>query len=361
MQYYYRINSQITKARDNNHIKYNLFNSFTTKWLHSIMFEKRKVKLISKLVGISEAIRLILVFLNLKFISLNSFIFSPDPEGLLIKPSVCYSYSYSYTQTNMLPYTSCCIAEPGQGVVNNTTTDSKTLNFNEWLAGLIDGDGYFLLTKKGYVSCEICMDARDKKALYIILHKYGGSIKSVSGAKAFKYKLRNKKGLLHLINDINGLIRNPLRLLQMNKICNKYEILIKYPKALTYSNGWLSGFIDIDGSVYLNEKSGQIFISITQKNRFLLEPLVSLYGGRIDILSPKIEAFKYVIYIKNELFSLIDNYYSKYSLKTEKFKRVCLIKEFYDLRTYSNKNNIHDINKLNQWVSYKDKWEKFKD
>ena len=388
------INSQITKARDNNHIKYNLFNSFTTiniKWLHSIMFEKRKVKFISKLVGISEAIRLILVFLNLNFScssfqrrsrasSLNSFIFSCHTscdcgtktlatEGLPGKPSTCFCFTI--TQTNMLPYTSCCIAfahlfkeeaeHPGQGLVNNTTADLKTLNFNEWLAGLIDGDGYFLLTKKGYVSCEICMDAGDKKALYLILHKYGGSIKSVSGAKAFKYKLRNKKGLLHLINDINGLIRNPIRLLQMNKLCNKYEILIKYPKALTYSNGWLSGFIDSDGSVYLNEKSGQIFISITQKNRFLLEPLVSLYGGRIDILSPKIEAFKFVIYRKNELFSLIDNYFSKYPLKTEKFKRVCLIKQFYDLRTYCNKNNIHDINKLNEWVSYKDKWEKFKD
>ena len=359
------INSQITKARDNNHIKYNLFNSFTTinmKWLHSTMFEKRKVKFISKLVGISEAIRLILVFLNLNFRNLNSFIFSCHTslatEGLPSKPSACY------TQTNILPYTSCCIAvakHPGQDLVNNTTTDLNTLKFNEWLAGLIDGDGYFLLTKKGYVSCEICMDARDKKALYLILHKYGGSIKSVSGAKAFKYKLRNKKGLLHLINDINGLIRNPIRLLQMNKLCNKYEILIKYPKALTYSNGWLSGFIDSDGSVYLNEKSGQIFISITQKNRFLLEPLVSLYGGRIDILSPKIEAFKYVVYRKNELFSLLDNYFSKYPLKTEKFKRICLIKQFYDLRTYCNKNNIHDINKLHEWVSYKDKWEKFKD
>ena len=345
------INSQITKARDNNHIKYDLFNSFTTKWLHSIMFEKRKVKLISKLVGISEAIRLILVFLNLNLISLNQFIISP----------VCYT---CYTHTNMLPYTSCCTAvskHPRQGVVNDTITELNTLNFNEWLADLIDGDGYFLLTKKGYVSCEICMDAHDKKALDLILHKYGGSIKSVSGAKAYKYKLRNKKGLLHLINDINGLIRNPIRLLQMNKLCNKYEILLKYPKALTYSNGWLSGFIDSDGSVYLNEKSGQIFISITQKNRFLLEPLVSLYGGRIDILSPKIEAFKYVIYRKNELYSLIDNSFSKYPLKTEKFKTVCLIKQFYDLRTYCNKNNIHDINKLNKWVSYKDKWEKFKD
>jgi hypothetical protein len=191
------------------------------------------------------------------------------------------------------------------------------------------------------------MDVRDKKALYLILHKYGGSIKPVSGAKALKYKLRNKKGLLQLINDINGLIRNPTRLLQINKLCNKYEIELKYPKPLTYNNGWLSGFIDSDGSIYINEKSGQLFLGITQKNRFLLEPLINIYGGRIDIHSPKIEAFKYVIYRKNEHFSLIDNYFSKYPLRTEKSKRVNLIKQFYDLRTYVNNNNKHDIDKLN--------------
>jgi hypothetical protein len=73
-----------------------------------------------------------------------------------------------------------------------------------------------------------------------------------------------------------------------------------------------------------------------------------LYGGRIDILSPKIEAFKYVIYRKNELYDLIDKYFIKYPLKTEKYKRVNLIKEFYDRQTYNNQeDNKHDINKLN--------------
>jgi hypothetical protein len=73
-----------------------------------------------------------------------------------------------------------------------------------------------------------------------------------------------------------------------------------------------------------------------------------LYGGRIDILSPKIEAFKYLVYRKSELFSLIDNYFSKYPLKTEKAKRVSLIKEFYDLRTYNNNINKSEFNKLNE-------------
>ncbi|MCO8751341.1 hypothetical protein KLO70_18230 [Clostridioides difficile] len=102
---------------------------------------------------------------------------------------------------------------------------------------MIDGDGYFLLSKNGYNSCEITMDARDKKALYLIQHKYGGSIKPISNAYAFKYKLRNKAGLIKLINDINGLIRNPTRLLQMNKLCIKFNITLKFSDKLTFNNG----------------------------------------------------------------------------------------------------------------------------
>ena len=234
----------------------------------------------------------------------------------------------------------------------------KDLSFNQWLAGLIDGDGYFMLTKKGYSSCEITMDARDVKALNEIKQKYGGTIKFISNASAARYKLRHKKGLISLINNVNGLIRNPGRLLQMNKLCVKYDIELKYPEPLTFNNGWLSGFIDSDGSIYYNEASGQIFISLSQKNKYLLEPLILIYGGRVDILSPKIEAFKYIIYRKVELFNLIENYFINYPLKTEKMKRVNLIKDFYLLRIH---RKSLDIKKFNEWVKFKDKWEKYQD
>ena len=233
----------------------------------------------------------------------------------------------------------------------------KDLAFKEWLAGLIDGDGYFILTKNGYNSCEITMDARDKKVLYLIQHKYGGTVKQISNALAFKYKLRNRAGLIALINDVNGLIRNPTRLLQMNKLCVKFSIELKYSDNLTFNNGWFSGFIDSDGSVYYSESSGQVFIGISQKNKYLLEPLINIYGGRVDISSPKIEAFKYVIYRKAELFNLIDNYFSDYPLRTEKMKRVNLIKQFYLARL--PKHN-EDVFKLNEWVKFKDNWEKYK-
>jgi hypothetical protein len=64
---------------------------------------------------------------------------------------------------------------------------------------------------------EITMDIRDKSALYEIKHKFGGSIKPVSGSNALRYKVRHKKGIIDIINAVNGLIRNPARMLQLNK------------------------------------------------------------------------------------------------------------------------------------------------
>lgn len=337
------INSQITKTHDYyNHIRDNLFNSSITQWLYYYIIKyvtmsvRWKIITISKLVGISEAICLILIFVKFKLLNLTISI-------------------YKYIYNNI--YSVNCNYNSYRNIHTNNVNNND-LPFNQWLAGLLDGDGYFILTKKGYSSCEITMDARDKKALYIIKQKYGGSIKAISNANALRYKLRHKKGLISLINDINGLLRNPTRLLQINKLCVKYDIELKYPKPLTFNDGWLSGFMDSDGSVYYNQASGQVFISISQKNRYLLEPLIALYGGRIDILSPKIEAFKYVVYRKVELFNLIDNYFTKYPLKTEKMKRIKLIRSFYMLRV---DRYTQDIIKYNEWIKFKDRWEKYKD
>lgn len=260
-----------------------------------------KINIISKLVGISEAIRLILILFKLNLFNLiKTFILNKNIILFILYKMLNRIYNTTYYMRSIVPisvvlYRICLYIVNSHICVSNYSTTSKNNlennnneGFKQWLAGLIDGDGYFILTKKGYASCEITMDARDKKALYEIKQKYGGSIKLVSNANALRYKLRHKKGLISLINDVNGHLRNPARLLQINKLCVKYNIELKYPEPLTFNNGWLSGFIDSDGSIYFNEASGQVFIGISQKNKYLLEPLIRLYGGRVDILSPKI-------------------------------------------------------------------------
>ena len=319
------INSQITKALKYNYYIY-ISNSFLNSFINIFLqylynlnnTEKWKIITVSKLVGISEAIRLMLTYIL--FINFNT-------------NKLC-KFKFSTVSTN----------EINKG-------------FNEWLAGLIDGDGSFLLSKSGSARLYIVMDIRDKSALYEILHRFGGSIKPIAGAKALRYNLSNKKGLVKLIESVNGHIRNPVRLLQLNKLCNKYNISLNYAKPLTFNNGWFSGFLDSDGSVYFNESSGQIFISATQKNIYLLEPLINIYGGRVDPSNSRGEAFKYIIYRKKEIFYMIDNYFDKYPLRTLKANRVKLIKDFYVVRTYSHSN---DVLKLNAWVTFKDKWEKYR-
>lgn len=233
---------------------------------------------------------------------------------------------------------------------------SNKIKFSEWLAGLIDGDGQFNVTKKGISSLKIVMNIKDKSALYEIKHKYGGYIKPISGSNSLKYKLFNPKGLINLIKDINGLIRNPARVLQLNKICLKYNITLLEPKPLSYYNGWLSGIIDSDGSIHIDEKSGQLIISVTQKNKYILEPIQIIYGGKIQILGSK-DAFIYYIYRKQEILDLVDNYFQIFPLKSSKKLKINMIKEFYTLSKY-RKLNVKYLNEFNQWVQFKDKWEK---
>lgn len=353
-------NSQITKARDYlfNHCNFKFLNSSPIIRLHLYILCGKirwKLEIISKLVGISEAIRLILVFIKLKLTNsiTKPLIFKQQnfKSKALCSPFLKKKNRHTFISSRNMS------TGVNSGGSDYKITDSD-LGFRQWLAGLIDGDGYFSLSKNGYNSFEITMDARDKKVLYLIQHKYGGSVKQISNAHAFKYKLRNRAGLIALINDVNGFIRNPTRLLQINKLCVKFNIELKYANNILFNDGWLSGFIDSDGSVYFSEASGQVFIGISQKNKYLLEPLIHIYGGRVDISSPRIEAFKYVMYRKAELLNLIDNYFHKYPLRTEKMKRINLIKQFYVVRPTKKEN---DVVKLNEWVKFKDKWEKYQD
>jgi hypothetical protein len=371
-------NSQITKSHTYskyNYINNNFFNPFSAMrqyliiLMYKFMSEKWKIIILSKIVGISEAIRLILIslLLKLKINYLYSFsfviIWNIKKKYLFMNNQIKYYKlnnieftlnNYFNFVDNNLDLVPCQWPEVESFPELRLEDDS----FFEWLAGVLDGDGYFNLSKGGTARLQITMDLRDKKALYEIKHKLGGSIYTIANANALRYQLSHKKGLIILLNGVNGLIRNPVRMLQMNKLCLKYGIKFLYPKPLSYNNGWLSGFIDSDGSIYFNGQSGQVFLSITQKNKYLLEPLIHLYGGRVDICSPKIEAFKYIVYRKIELLNLINNYFSKYPLRTKKSSRLHLIKQFYLVRI--NKNN-KDINKLNEWILFKDKWEKYKD
>lgn len=230
--------------------------------------------------------------------------------------------------------------------------------FSQWLAGVIDGNGCFQFSKKGYASLEIVMETRDKHCLYMIKQKYGGSIKVKGDINWLIYRLHHEKGLISLIYDINGLIRNPNRILQLGKICAKYEIALEPSKKLTYDNAWLSGFFDSDGSIYLNTHSAQIFITASQKNRFILDDLVNLYGGTIYPMI-KVGAFKWTVFRKDDISSLME-YFNINPSKSAKQKRLKLLDKYYNLR--SQKAHLASPNSLltKNWNKFLKDWENYK-
>lgn len=231
------------------------------------------------------------------------------------------------------------------------------LKFKEWLAGLIDGDGCFHLSKKGYANLEITMDIRDERALSQIKNKYGGSIKLRSGANALRYRLHHKTGLLNLINDINGLIRNSNRLNQLNKICIAYNISLIYPNKLNYNSNWLSGLFDADGTVTINSSNNQLSISIGQKTAELLNPLVDLYKGHVYIDNSS-NTFKWYITKRDDILLLLE-YFKNNPVHSKKLNRLILIKRFYNLKDM--KAHQADINSylFKVWILFLKKWKNY--
>ena len=150
-------------------------------------------------------------------------------------------------------------------------------------------------------------------------------------------------------------MQNPIRILQLGKICEKYSLELKDPIRLVYFNGWFAGFFDTDGSIYLNEASGQIFITVTQKNRFILDTLVELYGGTIYPMV-KQGAFKWTCFNKREVLSLINKYFKINPCRSEKMVRINMVDKFYELRNlHAHKASANSV--LGKtWKHYLIKW-----
>lgn len=321
-------------------------------------------------VEISEAIRWCQQYLIFKNIKLFIFVFK---YFITLNKTLTLLISKS-ASSRFLEYISLLDENSGKGFIegkvniNNSGGDCKNSSFNsgkgkddklnEWLAGIIDGDGCFLLSKKGYASLEISSQLRDRRILYLIKQKYGGSVSLFASNKYLRYRLHHKAGLLNLINGVNGLLHNPTRILQLGRICEKYGIELKDSQPLTYYSGWFAGFFDTDGSIYFSAASRQIHITASQKNRFILEGLVNLYGGKIYPMV-KQEAFKWTCFSKKEILSLVNDYFKVNPLRSEKFTRVTMVNRFYELKKLNAHKASPNSHLGKVWKHFMVKWDNF--
>lgn len=253
------------------------------------------------------------------------------------------------------------ISEAACPLTSITATLYHDISWNQWLAGLIDGDGYLGLSRYGFACLEITMDLKDEHALQQIKQKLGGSVKIRAGSNSVRYRLHHKKGIIDLISRINGHIRNSVRIEQLKKICNQYniEFLEAYPLTSdSIDNGWFAGFFDADGTLTfsLKNKVPQLTISVTNKKEIDVLFFKNVFRGSVYFDKAQNGYYKWSIQSKKDILNLLE-YFKKHPSRSSKKKRLHLVPLYYSLKklkAYSQQVENQALFKA--WLRFQEKW-----
>jgi ubiquinol-cytochrome c reductase cytochrome b subunit len=263
-------------------------------------------------------------------------------------------------------------------IKNNYTLDEQKLN--QWLAGLIDGDGYLTIQKNNVAVCEITMPLDDQPLLEKIKYVLGGNIRPRNGYRAVRYRLSHQEGMKNLINRINGNIRNSIRIPQFKKICKRFNIEFIPVSSLTNKDGYTSGFFDADGSIYISvlksssenstligvngkikrlaEARGyhQLGIEISNKYQENLIIFQKAFGfGNIRLINNGKKSF-YIYKIPLANVQDFEEYIRKFPLHSVKRKRFFILKEYFYLKKIKAHLAEKDTIQNKRWVKFCKKW-----
>ena len=260
----------------------------------------------------------------------------------------------------------------------------KDIQWNQWLAGVIDGDGYLAIQKNNNVAvCEITMPLNDEYLLAQIKQKLGGYIRLRSGAKAVRYRLSHQAGIKELISRINGLIFNSQRVPQLQALCQKFDIQFIPAQPLSRTSAYTAGFFDADGSIFMavgagrsareyatqkgilgkinrlanSRGSNQVRLSISNKylpNLIVFEQAFKI--GRIrEVKQRGHTGHVWEISNEQEILLFLD-YVRKNPLRSNKAKRFFLLERYFELKQM-NAHLAPPSTQLNKaWILFAQKW-----
>lgn len=254
------------------------------------------------------------------------------------------------------------VCPPASSKPLKLTSAQKHLRWCQWLAGLIDGNGCFLVSKTGETSLEIMVASKDESLIRQIQHSYGGSLKPRAGLNAVRYRLCNQKSLTILCMDVNGFIRHPVRLSQYQKVCEKLFLVVKTTDALNPAHGWFAGMFDADGCVTLNTESTfpQITVSVTQKYKEVPQAFVETFGGSLYLDKSQNGYWTWAVQSKVKVLAMID-YFEKFTCKSTKRQKLFLTPKVYDLlaaQAHLPESNKHFQSSLHKkWKKIIDRWQ----
>jgi hypothetical protein len=205
--------------------------------------------------------------------------------------------------------------------------------FKWWLIGFAEGNGYFGVDKRGFLTFKVTQSTIDSKVLFFIKKSLGfGSVSLQSKSNnTHQYRVRDKNNLIKIIDIFNGNLITKAKIAQfklfLEAFNNKYKTditFIECNKKVTLDNAWLSGFTDAEGcftsSAYLSKTTNKYIVTvryvISQKNDIeFSQYLAGLINGYITYIK-SYDGYNTVV--NHSKLNIIINYIKIYPLKTKK-------------------------------------------
>lgn len=140
-------------------------------------------------------------------------------------------------------------------MIHNMAMHSNDEKWNQWLAGLTDGDGSFDINKKEQtVTFEITTHITDIRILYNIKNKIkAGKVTLRSNSQSVRYRVKQKTVILEIAKRLNGKLLNEIRIEKFKRVCELLNLrYLDPPFCLETNNAYLSGLIDSDGTITIS-------------------------------------------------------------------------------------------------------------
>uniref|UniRef100_S5U695 Homing endonuclease LAGLIDADG domain-containing protein n=1 Tax=[Candida] norvegica TaxID=49330 RepID=S5U695_9ASCO len=244
-----------------------------------------------------------------------------------------------------------------------------TKEFLIWFIGFFEGDGSFIIAKRGDLGIVIIQSELNKKILNIIKDNLniGSIIIESKKDKTYKWIVQDRKNLYLLSLLFNGNIVLPIKSIKFNIFLSKlnYKLLINNENLIefnselilpTLNDTWLLGFTDSEGCFTCsilnnNDNAYRVRYILTQKydiNKYVLEHILLLFN---NYYNDNISIGSIVPHSKKNIWELRINglkncnkilfYFNKFKLKTIKYNSFIKFKDI--LNDINNKDHLNPI------------------
>jgi len=300
------------------------------------------------------SIDVFIIYLNFLFLAIVTRVFLNRSNKYLLKFKVNYSTSSdnNFDFSNFYSkFDSYC-----------TNFERPSEKFLTWFIGFTEGEGSFIINKRGDLAFIITQSTLDIKVLEYIKETLGFGKVIAQGATTSRYVTQSKVEIDIIISLFNGNIVLPSKQERFETFVNGFNnwvnkgriklspvTVIKNSILPSLNNAWLAGFTDGEGcfTCSIGDTKGFSFnFNISQKwniNIKILEHLCILFnGGRVSKHSV-LNVNEYRIGGVNNCKNIFP-YFDKYTLSTKKSISYTLWKDIH--KDLSKKDHLNPIKRL---------------